>query len=451
MAASCGPSIPGDGLALILDAGNKDSYPLTGSNWFNLVGLNTGSLVNSPTFTSGALLTFNGSTQYVDLGQRTELQFTNTQAFTISSWVYWTSSSSQKALFSYALSGGRGYYSFVDDTGTVNTNGVFFDYYDGTAFRGVQTASNAITKNTWTNITCTSSTSNSAAGMKIYINGALSTTSNRTGTGTPSSINYSTLSAQVAARGGGSNFGGSISQVSVYNRELTAAEVFQTYNATRGRFDVVTPPSDVVTSNLIMYYDFGNPASYPGSGTSVTDLSGNGLTATLVNSPTYVSSNGGYMNFASTSYATVTNALIAPGTGDFSIDLWIQLPSASGYGHIYSIDSQATYFFKHFNGGIYDGYAQAGGGGGGTLPSGVWKHVAFSRISGTGRYYVNGVEAASRSHTFNITPTTLNIRSDGGMGEWVQAYIAVPKFYKKGLTAAEVTVNFNAHRGRFNV
>jgi hypothetical protein len=354
-------------------------------------------------------------------------------------------------MFSYALSGGRGYYAFVDDTGTVNTNGVFFDYYDGSAFRGVQTASNVVTKDTWTNITCTSNSSNSAAGMKIYINGSLSTTSNRTGTGTPSSINYSTLSAQIAARAGGSNFGGSVSSVSIYNRELTAAEVSQAYNATRGRFDVVTAPSEVVTSNLIMYYDFGNPASYPGTGTSVTDLSGNGLTATLVNSPTYVSSNGGYMNFASTSYATVTNALIAPGTGDYSIDLWIQLPSASGYGHIYSINSQATYFFKHFNGGLYDGYAQGSAGGGGTLPSGVWKHVAVTRTSGTCVFYVNASQVFTRASSFNITPTTLNIRSDGGMGEWVQAYIAVPKFYKKGLTAAEVAINFNAHRGRFNV
>jgi len=211
--------------------------------------------------------------------------------------------------------------------------------------------------------------------------------------------------------------------------------------------------SPIVTTNLIMYYDFGDTSSYAGSGTTVTDLSGNGLNATLINTPTYASANGGYMNFSGTSYAKVgPNALIGSiGTGDFSIDLWIYLPNASGYGHIYSIDSQGGYFLKHSNGNVYDGASQAGSGGGGVIGSGAWKHLVVSRISGTARYYVNNVQAASRAHGFNINATTLYIRSDGGMGEWVTAHIALPKLYKKGLTVAEITQNFNAHKSRFGL
>lgn len=208
-----------------------------------------------------------------------------------------------------------------------------------------------------------------------------------------------------------------------------------------------------VSSNLILYYDFGNSLSYAGSGAVVTDLSGNGLTATLVNNPAYVSSNGGYMDFSGTSRATITNSLIGSiGTGDYTADLWIQLPTASGYGHIYNIpDQNVGYFLKHYNGGVYDGYAFAGGGGGGSLPSGQWKHLVVSRIAGTVRYYVNAVQVASRSASFNINNNTLNIRSDGALGEWVRAYIAIPKLYKKGLTAAEVTQNYNAHKSRFGL
>ena len=36
----------------------------------------------------------------------------------------------------------------------------------------------------------------------------------------------------------------------------------------------VTPaPASIVTTGLVLHYDFSNPASYSGSGTSVTDLS----------------------------------------------------------------------------------------------------------------------------------------------------------------------------------
>jgi hypothetical protein len=41
------------------------------------------------------------------------------------------------------------------------------------------------------------------------------------------------------------------------------------------------PPSSYVTSGLTMFWDIGNSSSYPGSGNSITDLSGNGITGTL--------------------------------------------------------------------------------------------------------------------------------------------------------------------------
>ena len=55
---------------------------------------------------------------------------------------------------------------------------------------------------------------------------------------------------------------------------------------------VVDAPA--VTSGLVYYLDIGNTASYSGSGTSITDISGQGLGAgTLYNSPTYTSAGAG--------------------------------------------------------------------------------------------------------------------------------------------------------------
>lgn len=237
------PKLVTRGLILYLDAANNSSYSGSGTSWRDITGNGiNGTLTGSPIYSSNNLgnFSFNGTNQYVDIGSNTQLQFTNSQEFTISIWFNWSSSvsNSQRALFSYALSGGRGYYMLLDDTGAVNTNGALFDYFDGSAFRGVQTPNNTIAKNTWCNVVCTCDTSNSSGGMRIYMNGIATSTSTRQFVGTPSSINYSTLTAQVGARQGSATFGGSISQTSVYNRALTAAEVLQNFNATRGRFRV---------------------------------------------------------------------------------------------------------------------------------------------------------------------------------------------------------------------
>ena len=47
--------------------------------------------------------------------------------------------------------------------------------------------------------------------------------------------------------------------------------------------------SSIVRNGLLMYLDAGIANSYPGSGTTWTDLSGNSLNGTLTNGPTYLS------------------------------------------------------------------------------------------------------------------------------------------------------------------
>ena len=58
-----------------------------------------------------------------------------------------------------------------------------------------------------------------------------------------------------------------------------------------------SPP---VTAGLVLNLDAGNAASYPGSGTTWTDLSGNGRNGTLTGGPTYSSADGGSIVFDGT-------------------------------------------------------------------------------------------------------------------------------------------------------
>jgi hypothetical protein len=68
-----------------------------------------------------------------------------------------------------------------------------------------------------------------------------------------------------------------------------------------------TAPTTTTTTAAISYnyvsgaaliYDFGNPTSYSGTGTIVYDISGNSITGSLINTPTFSSANGGYINFS---------------------------------------------------------------------------------------------------------------------------------------------------------
>lgn len=54
---------------------------------------------------------------------------------------------------------------------------------------------------------------------------------------------------------------------------------------------------NIPTNGLILYLDAANPKSYPGSGTTWYDISGNGNNATLVNGASYNSQNNGVMQF----------------------------------------------------------------------------------------------------------------------------------------------------------
>jgi hypothetical protein len=232
------PSIITNGLSLCLDAANSKSYPGSGTTWTDLSGNgNNGTLVNGVGYSGDNLgsLVFDGVNDYIGITNNDLYKFSNTQAFSLNLWVRCTATSGTPIMLAFALTGGRGYY-FTIDINLLRTNAFFFDYFDGSAFRGIQGNNNSITMNTWVMLTATSS-SNSVNDMKVYQNGILTSYTNR-GTATPNSINYDTLPMRIGARGDGGYFTGNISQVSIYNRALTAAEIQQNFNALRSRFSI---------------------------------------------------------------------------------------------------------------------------------------------------------------------------------------------------------------------
>lgn len=210
-----GPNIVEDGLVLSLDAANTKSYPGSGTTWSDLSGNgNNGTLTNGPTFDSANLgsIVFDGVNDFVALPS------INTNSnFTLNFWTK-RSSNSNPTLFSGNTT--TGYLQIRNG----DTNISFVKSF--IAELGNFGSSTATTLNLIYNILITKSGTTFSA----YVNGDFKNTLTVTET-------FTTTSPSLGINSSNSEpYTGNIYQFSVYNRALTASEVLQNYNATKGRF-----------------------------------------------------------------------------------------------------------------------------------------------------------------------------------------------------------------------
>ena len=226
-----------------------------------------------------------------------------------------------------------------------------------------------------------------------------------------------------------------------------------------GRTHIAT--KGVVQSGLVLNLDTGVSSSYPGSGTTWTDLSGQGNTGTLTNGPTYSSSNGGSLIFDGVDDYILTSTINHNiGTGDFSYTVWFYATSLRAVGatlcaFIGNGDYSPTFGFDLNNYSNQLGFYWMGWRGFGSVPSlNQWNYGVMTRTSGIISGYLNG----------NICPTTYNVNfsmsnSQNVIGRSGVNYapdvfkgnIAQVSIYNRALTASEIQQNFNALRGRFGL
>ena len=84
---------------------------------------------------------------------------------------------------------------------------------------------------------------------------------------------------------------------------------------------------NIITDGLVLALDAANSRSYPGTGTTWSDLSGNGNSGTLTNGPTFNSGNGGSIVFdgVDDNISFSGNTFnYSPGTsGEVSLEIWV--------------------------------------------------------------------------------------------------------------------------------
>ena len=200
-----------DGLVLHLDAAKRDSYPGSGTTWYDISGNgNDGTLTNGPTYSGvakDAAIEFDGVDDYIQLNQTITL----TGEFTLNLFILPTSTNTKVLL---------------------GNNGIDYLQINNSAALGLFSSTQSITLNgySWdiSKPSMVTLTRNSSNTIQTYKNGSSSVTGSLTG---------DFRIRQVGQRGNSIRFyQGSIYTTQIYNRALTASEISQNYNALKGRY-----------------------------------------------------------------------------------------------------------------------------------------------------------------------------------------------------------------------
>ena len=220
-----------------------------------------------------------------------------------------------------------------------------------------------------------------------------------------------------------------------------------------GNYRVHTFPSELVTDGLVLNLDAGDPRSYPSSGTTWTDLSGNGNNGTL-NGPTYSNADGGALVFDGTDdYVTGTLPLI---TGEVTIEAWVKFDGVTNRQTIFTQGQDAVSFscglvVSNSNIIFRNTFSDHTFSSPSTLVSGQWYHLVISSSTILTSGYVNGI---SNGTTSNIVSTnniqTFKIGQRPGIStESLDGNISIVRVYNRALSAAEVAQNYDALRVRY--
>jgi len=206
----------------------------------------------------------------------------------------------------------------------------------------------------------------------------------------------------------------------------------------------------VIQDGLVLNLDAGVSSSYPGSGTSWNDLSGNGNNGTLENGVGYNSSNGGSLTFdGGDDYVNCGNPSIS--SGKITVNAWVKLnvsktqhivDSSNNSWHLAILSSNIPYFW---NGTTYHTT-------GNTLTNGVW--YMLTGVQGTTLdIYVNGILNSTIATSPNISTNNINLgRWQNGSGLRVfNGNMAQASIYNRALSASEIQQNFNATKFRFGL
>ena len=439
MGLNYNPTIVPDGLVMYFDPANSRSSVGSGNTIYDLTG-------NSNTCTFSATPTY-------DVASKGNLLLAGYGTVAHTSTL-WGSNQFTLSVWAKKTSGSRGIMiskdtNYIDHAYNGKTLASFYATASYSPRQYLLYGNTPANFNEWRHYT---STYDGTVGS-LYENGALIGSTNMS-----VEIEKTTDPFNIGRWNGGSiEFSGKLGTMMTYNRALSAQEIKQNYDATKGRY--LTQPN-IVTSGLILNYDMSDYRSAPFTGNYIYDLSGSGNTGELLNGPVSSSLNDGALIFdGSDDYIDVPS--ISSISGDFTVALWFYSTAASENIYKRLID------FNYETGFWLGRYANTDTWGGGIIepngPYGIylpftnnqWHYLVSIRRGSTHILYGDGITSTVSNNVSSGTLTSvyklLIARQPAGANQFFAGRIAQVQMYNKALSAQEVLQNYNATKSRFGL
>jgi hypothetical protein len=216
----------------------------------------------------------------------------------------------------------------------------------------------------------------------------------------------------------------------------------------------------VVTDGLVLYLDAANTKSYTSGSTTWNDMSRGGNNGTLVNGPTFSSTNGGCMVFDGIDdFVSIPNPLNQSNLlQEWSVSAWINITTKTRQCLLgnFNTNLYVSYFdssqsLLYLNQGVDDYYTY-----GGNLSNIGWVLATFRFKNSTGQrtIYRNGTNISTTGPNFTSTPkgiqSTLTIGYNiANAAAGFQGSLSNIMIYNRYITDQEILQNYNATKSRF--
>ena len=445
------PRIVTDGLVLALDAQNSKSWK-SGTTWTDTIGGNNGTLTGGTSHSDGPFpeagyVEFDGSTEYLSIADSADFSF-GTGDYTMEAWIYPTSTGSYPliiAQYENTSTTASWFFSLGNNTTTV-------EYYayspDGNLSPYLSGGTAPL--NTWTHVAVTRSGST----VRLFVGG--SQVDSRTWS---NAHRDSSLSVTIGASSNGLyKFRGNISNVRIVKGTALYTSDF-------------TPPSSpltAVTNTTLLCCQGGtNVDASPSAHTFQVIIGVPTLTSVGPSATKYFDFDG------SNDYVNLNTSSFPSGATSFSVNCFIKW-SGNGtftndiifsYGRDGSNNDVTVWVnnsgFAELQFGSDTGKVSSST----SINAGIWYNICATYDKTQTKIYLNSVLEGTTNYSSGNIILDNNVNgNNGAIGALISGFgniaspqrygtfngnISLVQLYNRALTAAEVTQNYNALKGRY--
>lgn len=225
----------------------------------------------------------------------------------------------------------------------------------------------------------------------------------------------------------------------------------------------------IVTDGLVLCLDAADTNSYPGSGSTAYDLSGNNNNATFAadaQSPSFLNDNGGTFLFSGDYMYINSNTSLMP--SQISFGCWVMLTGGNNSRVIFcgkgsgSSNATTSYWIEKSTANRFIIFLSTSNTAKNLFAAtdtsvelNSWYHIFATYNGSVAQMYINGQPSGSSENLSGSIRSTGETLSIGRLGNYNYNLLSgkIPSFYlyNTGLSSDQVLQNYNATKGRFGL